>query len=65
MIKMSESSRDFLKKRCPETLLESDLRQFLLALDEVIIMQGLDENDNMTELGHKLQAIYDEVYIQN
>ena len=62
---MSESSKAFLEKNCPELLKEDKLRQFLLKLDDFITMEGLDENDNMTAFGHEAQAVYDEIYMCN
>ena len=65
MIKMSPSSREFLKKNYPELLKEDDLDRFLLQLDALITRDGLDENDNMTAFGHEAQAVYDEIYMCN
>lgn len=65
MFKMSESSKSFLEKNCPELLAEVELRKFLLKLDDFITMEGLDENDNMTAFGHAAQAVYDEIYMCN
>ncbi len=65
MIKMSQSSRDFLAKNCPELLKQHDLDLFLLQLDAFITREGLDENDNMTAFGHEAQTVYDEVYMCN
>ena len=65
MFNMSESSKAFLDKYCPELLNENNLRQFLLKLDDFITMEGLDENDNMTGFGHEIQAVYDEIYMCN
>lgn len=65
MIKMSQSSREFLTKNCPELLKLDDLDRFLLRLDAFITREGLDENDNMTAFGHEAQAVYDEIYICN
>ena len=65
MFNMSESSKAFLEKNCPELLKEDELRQFLLKLDDFITMEGLDENDNMTALGYEAQAVYDEIYMCN
>ena len=65
MFNMSESSKAFLTKYCPELLKEDDLKRFLLKLDDFITMEGLDENDNMTALGHEAQAVYDEIYMCN
>ena len=65
MFNMSESSKAFLQKNCPELLKEDKLRQFLLKLDDFITMEGLDENDNMTAFGYEAQAVYDEIYMCN
>ena len=65
MIKMSQSSRDFLLMNYPDLLKENDLDRFLLQLDALITRDGLDENDNMTAFGHEVQAVYDEVYMCN
>ena len=65
MFNMSEESKAFLEKNCPDLLKENDLRSFLLKLDDFITMEGLDENDNMTAFGHEAQAVYDEVYMCN
>lgn len=65
MIQMSQSSRDFLCKNYPELLKEVDLDRFLLQLDAIITRDGLDDQDNMTEFGHKVQSVYDEVYMCN
>ena len=62
---MSERSKDFLRKNCPELLMEDELRKFLLDLDDFITREGLDENDNMTAFGHEAQAVYDEIYMCN
>lgn len=65
MFNMSEESRAFLEKHCPELLKETNLRSFLIELDDFIVMYGLDENDNMTAFGHEAQAVYDEIYMCN
>lgn len=65
LFNMSDNSKSFLKKNCPELLEEKDLRRFLLKLDDFITMEGLDENDNMTAFGHEAQAVYDEIYMCN
>lgn len=65
MFNMSESSKAFLEKNCPELLKENELRRFLLKLDDFITMEGLDENDYMTAFGYEAQAVYDEIYMCN
>lgn len=65
MFNMSQKSRAFLEKNCPDLLNETELRAFLLRLDDYITLEGLDENDNMTAFGHEAQAVYDEIYMCN
>jgi len=65
MFNMSEQSKTFLRENCPELLKEVNLRSFLSKLDDFIIVEGLDENDNMTAFGHEAQAVYDEIYMCN
>lgn len=65
MYKMSEKSRKFLNKYFPAFFCYDNLDKALLALDDFIIMEGLDENDNMTEFGHEAQSVYDEIYMCN
>lgn len=65
MFNMSESSRLFLEKNCPDLMKETSLRNFLLGLDDFITMNGLDENDDMTNFGREAQAVYDEIYMCN
>ena len=60
---MSNSSRVFLQKHYPAFFSFGTLSEALNALDDYIVMEGLDENDNMTDFGHQLQAIYDEIYM--
>ena len=65
MFNMSDTSKVFLEKFCPELMQEDELRQFLLKLDDFITREGFDENDNMTAFGHEAQAVYDEIYMCN
>ena len=65
MFNMSEKSRVFLARNCPELLKDSNLRSFLIKLDDFITMKGLDENDNMTAFGHEAQTVYGEIYMCN
>lgn len=65
MFKMSSLSKIFLEKYFPEFFEHKDLDKALMALDDFIIMEGLDENDNMTDFGHEAQRVYDEIYMCN
>lgn len=65
MVNMSNGSKTFLEKNFPQFFQYEDLDAALMALDDFITMEGLDEEDNMTEFGHEAQAVYDEVYMCN
>ena len=65
MYKMSEASREFLRRYFPAFFHYDNLDKALLALDDFIIMEGLDENDNMTQFGHEAKRVYDEIYMCN
>ena len=65
MFLMTNESKAFLERHCPELLKISNLRTFLIELDDFIVMNGLDENDNMTDFGYEAQAVYDEIYMCN
>lgn len=62
---MSSSSRQFLQKHFPAFFSHKSLADALDALDDFIIIEGLDENDNMTSFGHQAQAVFDEIYMCN
>ena len=62
---MSTSSKMFLNTNFPAFFEFEDLDSALMALDDFITMEGLDENDNMTDFGHEAQAVYDEIYMCN
>lgn len=65
MYNMSKTSREFLNKNFPDFFSYDNLDQALMALDDFIIMEGLDENDEMTPFGHEAQSVYDEIYMCN
>ena len=65
MYKMSERSRAFLNQNFPAFFSYDNLDSALMALDDFIIMEGLDENDEMTAFGHEAQSVYDEIYMCN
>lgn len=64
-IKMSESSRDFLKKYMPE-FFSQPYYEAMLALDAFITANGLDSDDEITDFGREAEAVYDEIiYLNN
>lgn len=65
MLNMSNSSKEFLKKYLPDLLKQDDLDRVLLDLDAFITRECLNENDDMTDLGHKAQSVYDDLYFNN
>ena len=65
MVKMSNQSKAFLEKNFPSFFEYENLDDALMALDDFIVMEGLDESDNMTAFGHEAQAVYDEIYMCN
>lgn len=65
MFSMSNSSKKFLEKHFPEFFSYNDLDEALLALDAFITQEGLDENDDMTDFGHEVQSVYDDIFYSN
>jgi hypothetical protein len=43
----------------------NDLYELELAIDEQITDAGMDDDFELNELGHTLQRLYDQIYIQN
>lgn len=44
---------------------EKDLRLFQLLVSEASTTYGLDSNDEITDFGRKLEALYDTIYSQS
>ena len=65
MLNMSDASRKFLERNCPELLTVEDLNSFLLALDDFILLECYTRDGDITELGREAEAVYDEVYCCN
>ena len=65
MLNMSDTSQEFLENNCPELLAIDDLNTFLIELDSFILLNCFDRNEDITELGRKAEAVYDEVYCCN
>lgn len=65
MFKMSNRSKAFLEQNFSDFFEHENLDDALMALDDFIVMEGLDENDNMTAFGHEAQAVYDDIYMHN
>lgn len=64
-LKISNSSLKFLQTHFPAFFSYDSIADALDALDDFIIMEGLDENDNMTAFGHEAQSVFDEIYMCN
>lgn len=68
MIKVTEEQRQVLKKYIEDidTLIGEDNVQILLdAIDDEIVNNILENDDEPSEDGIKLQKIYDQIYNQN
>lgn len=68
MIKVTEEQRQVLKKYIEDidTLIGEDNVQILLdAIDDEIVSNILENDDEPSEDGIKLQKIYDQIYNQN
>lgn len=65
MFVIPEEQKEILQRECPEVLEEKDYRRFLLALDDIICLRGMDEEDEMTDYGYVLQDVYDAIYDAN
>lgn len=64
-LKMSEESRAFLQKDFPQIFEQKTFNDAIEALDNFIIYAGLDENDERTPYGDKLERIYREIFNMN
>jgi predicted transcriptional regulator len=68
MIVITDEQRKLLIENVPnaeELFKLYDVNDFLTELDDVIIDKGMNKDYELTELGLKLQVLYDEIYNQN
>ncbi len=65
---ITSEQRVVLDKYAPDTIQyveKDDLGEFLTALDDHIVDDILANNDEPSEIGIKLQRVYDQIYNQN
>lgn len=68
MISITEEQKIYLREQSVdigEALENDDLGELLLAIDDAIVDNIVDNNDEPDEIGIKLQQIYDQIYNQN
>lgn len=68
MISITEEQKNYLREQSVdigEALENDDLGELLLAIDDAIVDNIVDNNDEPDEIGIKLQQIYDQIYNQN
>lgn len=65
---LKEEQKEQIIKYVPngEKLIEGeDLEELLMAIDNVIIGKGMNQNYQINKLGVELQNLYDDIYYQN
>ena len=65
---INEKQKETIIKYVPnaQKYIDSDnLYELELAIDEQITENGMDKNGDLTNLGMKLQRLYDQIYNQN
>ncbi len=66
MLNIKPNEREFLLKNIPsaEKILAGDnVNAILLSLDEWILVNGFDDNYDLTDEGRVAQRIYDSIYL--
>lgn len=66
MIKMTKEDEEFLRKWLPnlDELRKGKLNNLLMVIHD-ITLEGLDENDDATDLYYEAQKVYDSIYLMN
>ena len=67
MLKMQDSSREFLEKYLPEALLAENIRAALRLLYDLIDEKGFapPHYDEYNDFGREAQRVYDDLYFSN
>lgn len=70
MINITEKQINYLKKYIKPKVVDdyiqkNDLGNLLIDFDDAIIEFGMDEHQEITNLGVEMQKIYDEIFYQN
>ncbi|MFY0520911.1 hypothetical protein ACOMCU_24270 [Lysinibacillus sp. UGB7] len=66
MINMTKDDEEFLRKWLPniDELRKGKINDLLMEIND-ITLEGLDENDNATDLYYKAQKVYDSIFLLN
>ena len=62
---MTEQSRVFLEKYIPTYKNAGKINDVLDDLDALMLMKGLDENDDPNEFWYEAVTVYDDLFAQN
>ena len=65
MLTMSETSKQFLQKWLPDQVRQTNRRFLLLALYDLIMEKGFNEEDEYNAFGNEAQRVYDDIYYNN
>ena len=66
MIKMTQMDEEFLKKHLSnfQELRDGSVNDLLLEIHD-LTLEGLDENDDPTDLYYETQKVYDSIFLLN
>lgn len=66
MVKMNESSREFLIRNLPDTVDASEPNEILEPLYNLIMYKGfISHEEGYNEFGYEAQAVYDDIFYSN
>ena len=66
MLKMTEKTKEFLKKCLPDVVIDTDdVNSILEPLYDLIMYQGFDEKWEYNAFGREAQDVYDDLYWSN
>ncbi len=67
MLKMTDVSKEFLRKHYPKVLEESDINDALDLLSDFIDEYGFEppRYEDYNDLGREAQKVYDDIYLSN
>lgn len=62
---MTESSKQFLDRYMPSYKSAEKINDVLDELDNLMLVEGLDENDDPNEFWYEACAVYDDLFAKN
>ena len=68
MINLTEEEKEFLKKHTDnanELMACDDVNIILDKIDDLIMELGHDENQDITDVGRRIEKMYDNIYANN